>query len=317
MSDLHDLVDPEARALLNEVAQDPRSTILRKDRTMQMAQAVANGEDLWITRKTGLTSAERQLLEVWRDEAAFLLRLAHYEGFGRAGTNYSRGMYFLGDRNRERELGEDELLIRLKAMLGRFSEQTQEHQAIRSVIQDFTSFRREMAWLATASLRIAPSHAGQAYVGDELLVAGDTHSARQVFERLATAPLQRHMRGTVEGTLSTVYSLLEQHDEALYRVKAAAKARPSSATFSFSWLMQAAKQGNGEEVRLAIEHVDARWDGSESAIEVWTRTLSAQDTDNTMMSRLGVPTISALSPVASSASGRILDGLLEFAGEVA
>jgi len=69
MSDSSYLLDPEVEAILQEVAKDPDSVLLRVDRPKELRVLLAGGDTV-VRSKTGLSSAEKQLLEVHRDEAA-------------------------------------------------------------------------------------------------------------------------------------------------------------------------------------------------------------------------------------------------------
>jgi hypothetical protein len=315
MSELHDLVDPEARALLNEVAQDPRSTILRKDRTMQMAQAVANGEDLWITRKTGLTSAEKQLLEVWRDEAAFLLREAHLEGFRRAGVAYSKGRYLLMARDREQQIGEDKIAARLEHLLQTVANGTRLHRLLDNALNDIRKYRLRLMWLAVASLRFAPSAAGRSYVGDEHLLAGNGTAALLVYESLSRLPLASSQAPAVLSNLAVCYARCDRPKKALETARAAAISTGHHEPSAVSWLMHAIKNGDTPSAQEALNHIDNTWESPTPRILGCIDAIMSQDAPRDRMRLVGLPTISSISSRAGATSAAILDGLTAFARE--
>lgn len=313
MSDLYDLVDPEARALLNEVAQDPRSTILRKDRTTQMAQAVAKGEDLWITRKTGLTSAEKQLLEVWRDEAAFLLRQAHLEGFRRAGPSYFRGRFVLSRRNRDESLSESEIAAELHHLYQSAQGEPELRLVIAAAIQDIQAHRLRLMWLATASLSLAPSVAATAYVGDEHLLAGRHSTAGQIFVRLAGAPLTRRELSTVLCSFAVSCAEREQHHEALKATRRAAMNLCTHPSAAVGWLIHSIKLGDTRSAVDAIRHIDETWPTPSPAVAACVEAIKSEDSPRQTMIATGCATIQGVADRASTTSGLILDGLKAFA----
>ncbi len=64
MADASHLLDPEVEAILQEVAKDPRSILLRVERPELLAQEVASGREIVVRGLTGLTAAEKELLTV-------------------------------------------------------------------------------------------------------------------------------------------------------------------------------------------------------------------------------------------------------------
>ena len=76
------LFDPEIEGLLQEIAADPRSHLLKVDRPTALSIALDRDPRISIA-KAGLTSAERHLLQVHRVEVAWLLRQACLSAFVR------------------------------------------------------------------------------------------------------------------------------------------------------------------------------------------------------------------------------------------
>jgi hypothetical protein len=72
MADGAALYDPEVEHLIQEIAADPRSMLLRVDRSDHRV-AYLSAQDRLSARRAGLTLAERHLLRVYRDEVAALL----------------------------------------------------------------------------------------------------------------------------------------------------------------------------------------------------------------------------------------------------
>jgi hypothetical protein len=71
------ILDPEFEALLREVAADPNSTLLRVARP-KVVRGFFEREDAASASETGLSAAERHLVQAHRNELAWLLRQAAF-----------------------------------------------------------------------------------------------------------------------------------------------------------------------------------------------------------------------------------------------
>lgn len=74
MADIPIALDPEVEALLREVAQDPRSTLLRVERPKAI-RGLLEREPVIGVATAGLTTAERHLVQTKRADVAYALRV--------------------------------------------------------------------------------------------------------------------------------------------------------------------------------------------------------------------------------------------------
>lgn len=74
----HPQFDPEVEALLREIAEDPRSNLLRVPRPMA-SRALVEDVPIVSVATAGLTKAERHLAIVHREELSYLLRCAAWK----------------------------------------------------------------------------------------------------------------------------------------------------------------------------------------------------------------------------------------------
>ncbi len=205
-----ELLDPEVEALLQEIAADPRSSLLRVPRPKVLRGLFERGsraadEPATSARATGLTSAERQLLLVHRCEVAALLReacvLRLFEE-PRAAEEIGRDI----DVRRRIEIpDEDAWRARARREMDAVTDDSETTDAYELLLrcvhpadesrwgEDASSARPSAAQLATSSLRVAAHDSARICVGVDLIRRDEPRTALRVLESvLAGAPSALH-----------------------------------------------------------------------------------------------------------------------------
>ena len=257
MSDHDSLIDPEAEAILLEVAKDPNSVLLKAERPKKLSRVVAQGGDLLVTHKTGLTSAEKKLLDVYREEAAYLLRLAYFESWIEAGVDHTGGKALAMSTAIDSDLESSRFTERLWAA---YTDANPVPPALRD------SFARGMElvgqtppnWMALAqsSLHLAPSRSGESYVAMEMFVSGNLSSADKAYARLLQNPLGNDQAADFLTTHGVIQLDIGDREEGLRSYRWATIRDPYSASAAFSNLWGTAHYGSDEEFRQAVEHMN-------------------------------------------------------------
>lgn len=175
----HETLDPEIRALLEEVARDPRARLLRVERLHLPVR-----EEAPVGRASArLASAERQLVEVHRHELARLLfeasRRAIYEHPTAAAT-----LHRSENMERQVELGDPEEWSKRAghalAMTGGEFE-VSDSTALLAACSGLPAAGRPSAMsLALASLRLVPRPAARMCVAHALMQGGHAAAAIHV-----------------------------------------------------------------------------------------------------------------------------------------
>ena len=272
MSDHDSLIDPEAEAILLEVAKDPDSVLLKAERPKKLSRVVAQGGDLLVTHKTGLTSAEKKLLDVYREEAAYLLRLAYFELFEGAGTDHSLGLMYTPQGLNRKEVGVSKLARRLTEN----SQQAGDEIDVSTAVRLIRGPKPQWIRIAQASLKFAPSLAAESYVGRELMIAGELEEAEAHLLSALKRPMSRELRASLLATLGTIRCQAGNRHGGRDSYRRAAMMNPKSAAASFSWLWRAACAEDHDEAVRAAHQVDLHWPQPCTELRAWLGTMRAQ-----------------------------------------
>jgi hypothetical protein len=311
MTDRDPWIDPEAEALLLEVARDPRSTLLKVERPRALSPVVASGGDLLVTHKTGLSSAERKLLDVYREEAAYLLRLGYWELWRQGGPAHSRGLFFTAPEQAEVSCELSDLELRIATCRDGLDGHESELGMIESALVVLRQGGGSLIDLAKLSLRLAPSISARTWIGTELSLAGDLDAAESAFEALARAPVTPSSRASALTSLATVQIRQGKDQEGHGLFRLAAALNPSSPGAVLSWFWTSIHFGEQEEVRRAAAIVDGNWRSSTRSVHAWLRVM--QEQANRGEWRLSPPSptkMSGLAECLGTVSGTVVDKLL-------
>jgi hypothetical protein len=202
--------DPEVEALLREIAADPNSSLLRVTRP-QAVKGLFERTERVSPGMTGLSSAERHLVQVHRNEVAHLLRevcrwrmlndpaskrdLAPYPG---AGDTEGADVQELG--HAVRRLEEDE----------EGESDATSYSALQLIKQCVVGPSKgvHVSSLASASHRLEPHDANRIYIGLDLTFRGKPHAALRVYRALLSECTDPSMRSSAWGNAAVPYELL-------------------------------------------------------------------------------------------------------------
>jgi hypothetical protein len=190
------LFEPEIEGLLREIAADPRSTLLRVDRPAVVRGLFDRGLPIR-AHATGLTSAERHLLQVHRAELAFMLRqacvsklYAHPEAKFRLIRNVAPGVRVEAPppSHWRRNLGHELRIARADGI------EFEGIELLQSCVAADGFARASVAQLAAASIRLEPTDQARIYSAVALMFDGDDRTAVDVFHRVIDATSSRRMQ---------------------------------------------------------------------------------------------------------------------------
>lgn len=269
-------IDPEAEALLLEVAKDPRSRLLKVERPRALSKVVASGGDLLVKHKTGLTNAEKKLLEVYREEAAYLLRLAYFELWQRAGVEHNQGRAISEARDEPLQVGVSNLASLLLSIRATPELNGPIDKEIKHALALISMPSTRWVPLAQSSLKFAPSSPGESYVGMELMISGDLVGAARIYQSLLEKALPVARRARYLNTLALIRLDRGEVEEGMRCYRRAAKVAPENATAAFSWLWSSIHRGNLQEVEIAASHVDSLWPEPSAALSSLLRAVYEQ-----------------------------------------
>jgi hypothetical protein len=285
-------LSPEAARLLAEVAGDPRSTLLGRT----PPRGAAHDEAPWSASATGLSAAERELLAVWRDEAAYLLRRLVHEDLLRGGAAATAGLVLTGPREPRKELGREEGASRFEGLLEALGEGGPDLGPPAEVGARLRARPLDRLWLVAASLRLAPTATGRAYLADELLLRGEGRGAGRLYGRLLEEPAPAELRSHSQGALALLHGSRGEHAEALRAARLAAALTPEDGTACRGWLLHATQHGGLDEVLAAASQLDGTTPADDRGGSAWLGAVAAQR-----------PTGAALTPKGRRTARRALD----------
>jgi hypothetical protein len=258
-------VDPQAIALLQEVALNPQSSLLKIKRPQAFAAAAGMGKDVLARSLIGLTSAEKDLLLVYRDEVAYLLRVAYYERAGQVQVRNNRGHFYMPPRNRDQERGAGGIvdeLERLAPWQGSNSEPT-----IEAAISAVNSTQSSMLELASLSQRFSPGVPGLIYLVDEFLESSQGVSARATCSLLLERSLSEDWRAPVAQKLAMSWACMGNFAEAARQQGLALSGLAPDASGALNWASYSLVCGDGRQAQAAIRYLDTHWPEKTPAIQ--------------------------------------------------
>jgi hypothetical protein len=256
--------DPELEGLLREIAADPGSRLLRLPRASRPQDLLAIPEP--VTRaRAGLSLAERHLIEVHRDELAQLLRSACLIRFFRdpqksvsLNSCAVAGLSILVEdpdewRSRSQKTLSD--IRQSSNTLGGL-------ELIESCLQGDQLDDVTVTQLAQASLIFQPSDTAEAYVGLDLVLAGNTTPAINMMETLLSGTMSSLVRSCVLENLALAYSSKNDIITARSAYYQAIHACPNRPSAYVGWLLTALQSASRQASLRASRTVDEECRGS-------------------------------------------------------
>jgi hypothetical protein len=272
---------------------------------------VAQGGNLLVTHKTGLPSVEKKLLDVYREEAAYLLRLAYFELFEGAGLNHNRGLVWTPPDAASSQKDLDQIVSELSCKHRGLDMDKSDAEPLREGLALLADREPSFVPLVQCSLRLAPSHSGLSYIGRELMIAGDLEDAECAFRSLLRSPLRARHRSSHLSVLSTIQLLLSNLNDGLQGYEKAAMLSSDNSTAAFSWLWAALSVGSIEVTSRAITHVDSLWPEPSLDLSSWLLGMREQRRRNVpFIGRPGKQLVLRIQDRLGYSSAAVLDEVL-------
>ena len=299
-------ISTEALQLLGEVAADPRSRLLSHG----LRRIPGLDEAPWHPEATGLSAAERELLAVWRDEAARLLRRLVHQDLVQAGTAGTAGLVLTGPRHLHEELPREEGALRIESALRNLGTATRELASEADLAALLRARPMNRLQLAGLSLRLAPSPVSRTYVADELVLRGGYLAARRIHEQLLEEPGAAEHHGHSHAALALLHGSLGDHAPALAHARSASELCPSDSNATRAWLLMALQRGDLPEALEAARHLDDLPAESGREQAAWLGSLAAQSTVGRPLTPSGRVTAEQALERVSTTSRALLTNLL-------
>lgn len=272
MSEADLVLTPEAEELLRELAADSESTLLRVRRGREVDELSSLRAEV-SARAAGLSSAERALLEGYRDEVALLMRCQFYEAYRELESQRALRSLRQGAARCKDALGGHGVHERLEARAGELEREFRQApltQVLSACLETTRGRGASLTQLAAASLRLAPSEAGRGYVGMAHLVAGHRQSALRVFQELAATSATQRGRAHAHSYLGETREWQGHLDLALEQYREAWRLGEFSESL-LSAFVAAAQLGDVASLRELGAVLRARFGTSSEEVRCWVR----------------------------------------------
>ena len=273
MSDTGPFVDPRAAEVLCDVIRDPNATLLRMKNARVFAPTVAGGGAELLMPSCTQTAAEQELLRVYREETAYLLRLAYHERAMMPRKVKERGVLFFDSSWSCSNLSHEEIDQHMQFLLswaGGGGEPSVE-TALLALRDPGTS----MMDLACLSASFAPSTSAEGYIVEEYLLAQEGRSAIVACQRSLAKSMTTEWRSILATNLGVAYSICGEFSAAAACQRADVLENAPNEFGALNWALQASKTGEAVDLRGALEYIDSNWSASTPSLEQWFR-LNAQ-----------------------------------------
>jgi hypothetical protein len=271
MTDSGHLLDPEVEGLLQELARDPASTLLRVKRPESIRDLADCGAKVGATQP-GLSTLERHLVERYREEVAFLLLRMYWEMFLRDGLFELRrvtaplrdGSYACKPPAR--------LLRRLQRQRQEIRDYCAALPLAEQVAEATSLFDGETIrpiQLPAASIRLVPGDYARILIGDEHLHSGFPQSAEHIYRRVAAEPRSARGRAWTASRRACVELARRRPDRAQPLFAEAFAASNDLRAELLGWFATSLQAGALAAAREAGGLVEARIDHDAAFVQDW------------------------------------------------
>ncbi len=272
------LFDPEFEAILREVAADPRSSLLRVERPRVLPEIFDRSSPV-STYATGLTSAERHLLQVHRCEVGSLLRevcrikliegpstkqyVSRYSEPGKSVTLLTRAQVRDGVRDRMQNSADVE-------------ECAHGIDLLVQCVADLHGETPRVRELATAALRLEPTDSARLLAGYDLTLSAQRRSAFAVLHMVLSSNPTAPVAARAWECLASNYAALGHASLAHEAHKLGSCLGSVGALNWLSRTLYALQLGLRDDAERASRWLDDHVSPDDPAIEWFVVSLSAQ-----------------------------------------
>jgi len=252
------LFDPELEGLLRELAADPRSRLLRLPRPRTLPELLAR-PDLVRPAHTGLTLAERHLLQVHRDELADVLRRACLMRFF---SDPARAIYLNRSIDAHTRIEVDtpeQWRARARDVLAdlrRSPGPLEGIDLVEACLRPDAERTISITQLARASMILQPTDTAQAYVGLDLVMSDRSTEGIQTMEEVLSLKPQGVVRACILENIGLALGQSNDLAGACDRYKEASRLCPERPSPAVGWLMTALQSGLREQSIEAAAQLD-------------------------------------------------------------
>lgn len=268
-------IDPELRVLLQEIAEDPRAKLLRTEIPRPERLVLARFEPVGAAAPR-LTSAERQLLLVYREETARILRDAaewklQQDPLGAAQVSLHT------DATNRRVVSDREELLALfdgrlhpgKGLMGD-SALNREVRLSRSLLATPATAAVQYAGL---SLRLVPHDVAWIHLGRAALLERSFRPALQSLASVVHRPQSPALRSAALSWMGVAYGMVGSSCSAAQAYSAAAGVSDPAPIILISGLHEALLAGDRAAALRAAERIDACIPLDSPCLAEWTEKL--------------------------------------------
>ncbi len=248
-----DLFPPELEELVTEIARDPRSSFLRTERPPRPT-ALFDPPDPLSPRTPGLTSAEREILTVYREElTALLLQRWLTEVTERP----AKGSWIFAGSAADGRVSRAEPphSVRELVELGR-RELPGADLAEGLLDPALVLSPDQRSNLVTWAVRLSPDTRGKIYLASDYNLTGQRRSAIAVVGRLLAIEWRAELRPYLWGILAAAHGDDWNPRDLVRWYRKAAQGPKPGADALLVWLLVAANTGDSRCAREAAEIVD-------------------------------------------------------------
>lgn len=256
MSSLPFTLDPEVEHILQEVASDPRSSLLRVERPKIMRGLLEREPSVGVAT-AGLTSAERHLVQVRRGETAYALRVLclhallvdprSQDTFSRQGAASAEELSSLITKIRRAWIADEQGNVEALGV---------DAEEVRGSVTGGPNGTLDVLKLTSVAQRLQPTDLGRLYAASWHQLSSQHHSAISLLLNVMAFPESRLMRAAVSTNLGLAYHRLGNFGRSLSWYRSASETMASYVPGSVGQLLVALQMGVAQEALTAARRLD-------------------------------------------------------------
>lgn len=266
-------IDLELRILLQEIAEDPKARFFKGE--IPRPERITLGSIEPVSSGTArLTRAERKLVQVHREEAAGLLRLAAASVLLEDPWLNQIEFPFHGPNTRVVVPGRIEMVRILEGSAKRELEQ-RDSFVVRESLQDALRLlgagSPDASRFAALSLRLAQNDSAYVHLARHLLIQGHAHAAETMLWGIARRSGRSLIGAVALSWIGVIQARAGRYPQALAVCRAAAQAGQTVPDEHFSWLGCAILAKDHAAAHEAMREIDERYEPLDAGVDDWIR----------------------------------------------
>ena len=251
------IYEPEVEELLRELAADPTSTLLRVPRR-GIVPTLFDKHTLVSPRAAGLSSAERHLLQVYREEVELLLRQA-YLLYCRLDEPFGPAYCWHVTVGQRQELpAMDEWTLQAERALGhplKGDGAPEARELLSLCVRESPTRIPSPIQLAAAALRLVPSNQARIYVATDLVLSGRTRTGMRGLRDVLACCSSSHESYCLQN-MTRAYEDLGDIESAAQSASDASRADESRPDPLLNWFVLSARMTDLRSTLEAAKRID-------------------------------------------------------------